>query len=203
MSKKADHNSLGSIEKTVVLYVPLPTPCWAKVVMGILLLVSMGFLSRLYDLPSSRFPYQEAGDYETYDTEVDGHGFHAVPSGEWEWLPGGSSAPVYQGLIPSLILVWFSFQLGRGYVVGHGIDVCFFLGLGCFCLICYCTGWLVQDHTFPFELVRLAAFVVAGMSFALSLAVSILFSYTKYPYQDPMVLPLVARCVSNLQSREQ
>ena len=152
ISKKADHACRKGIDdSTLVLYVPYATPPWAIVVVGILLVASIGFLCSLYYLPSSRFPQQEAGYYETYDMEYDGHGSRAIPSGEWEWSPGNYGHRFYQVYIPSLILVWLSFQLGRGLVVGHSTDLCIFLALGSLGLICYCLGWVVQGDSMPFR----------------------------------------------------
>ena len=81
-----------------------------------------------------------------------------------------------------LLLVWFSFQTGRGYIIGQGSDLCFFFCLGCICLICYCAGWIVQGDTVFYKAARYALFGIAGIGLLLSLPGAGVFRCTKYSY---------------------
>jgi uncharacterized membrane protein len=58
-------------------------------------------------------------------------------------------------------------------------------GLGCICLIGYCCGWLIEDRSTLWAIVRIAAFVVAVASFVCSwLATFATMGYSKRTYQD-------------------
>lgn len=134
----------------------------------VLSLTALGVLGVFYNLPLSSFPYQEPGYHQVYDLDYDESGGEAFPSGEYEWSRGGSSAPLYQSLVPSFLLVWFSFQAGRGYAIRYGKGVAVIVSLGCICLICYCAGWLIPESSPALRLLRTAAFAASGMGFILS-----------------------------------
>lgn len=179
-------------EKTLVLYEPKPSGRIGVVTMWVLFFASLGLLSDLYGLPESRFPYRAAGYVEIADMEVVGNAIKTVPSGEYEFIRGGSSAWLYQRLIPTLLLAWFAFHIGHGSVVAQGSDLCFFFCLGCICLICYCAGWIVQGGTVLHKVARYVLFGIAGIGFLLSLSGVALFRYAKYSYYEPEAIIAMA-----------
>ncbi len=190
------NQDLASPEKTLVLYEHVPSSRFAVIVASVLFFGSIWCLGDLYDLPESVFPYRSAGYVEIADMEVVGNAIRPSHSGDYEFVPGGSSAWLYQRLLPTLLLVWVAFQLGRGCIIGQGRDLCFFFCLGCLCLICYSTGWVIQGTTVFHKAGRYTLFGMAGLSFLLTLGGALAFRCAQYSYDEPEALFAMARRMS-------
>lgn len=191
-SKRESHDVF---EKPLVVFTPDP-PTKLQLSVGVLLFfIAIPSYTMLLGLQQSTFPYTEPGYHETYDRDPV---FKSIDDSKIEFFEGGSSGPIYQGLLPVVFLCVWAWVLGRGSIGCRSRDLMGYFYLIGICFICYCWAWKLLPLDKPLPYVSAFLFIVSGICLLLSLSGISLFKYKKYPLNEPFTPVLLSNYLVEL-----
>jgi len=150
----------------------------------LLFLVALGCLDHLFGMNDSVFPSWEAG---YHSVSMRDPVFNVREDLGVEYVEGGSWASICRGVLPAMLIMYFSFMFGFGSVGCDGRNTWFFFCLACMCIICYCLAWIVPPEPIHWLIIRVLLFSVASLILLLSLGCRSLLRYKKCHLNDPLL----------------